>query len=55
MMNNCKFDFLSGLWNNVLCNIMNFVCSDLRANRLQSITAQSFSSPFENLPKLQVL
>ena len=29
--------------------------SDLRGNRLQSITAQAFSSPFENLPKLQVL
>lgn len=38
-----------------LCFIHVLFFSDLRGNRLQSITAEAFSSPFENLPKLRVL
>lgn len=40
---------------NVFYEIPELLHLDLRGNQLQSITAQSFSSPFENLPKLQVL
>ncbi|XP_078366293.1 uncharacterized protein LOC144650486 [Oculina patagonica] len=40
---------------NVFYEIPELLHLDLRGNYLQTITAEGFSSPFENLPKLQVL